>query len=342
MSDDRYYAQIDGLRALCIAIVVASHTNALGMYGQGGLAVVFCFVISGFLLVNPGQTNGEKKIIGSVKSVLAYYIRKIIRLLIPYYIILLITIWLTGSYDGLFGNLTFTQSTGHFWFLQQEVVFCIISPIIIFFLFCLKQTCKFNDLMIAIVLFFLALLSKKYLSTNIFYLYGNGNKQQFELFIFLIGMAFGYLCRGGVKENSKPLINIICVIIFLFMFLSSAYFLSKFFNVNSAYFIGWQKPLLCSLIAGLFLVLIVIYPNCIINNILKSPVLVYLGKISYTIYLVHYSMLSYVAPLPSANKRFFAVYILGVGIAELMYQYIEKPFKMVSKKITGYLVSDDS
>lgn len=89
MDDNKYYEQIDGLRAMCIAIVVASHTRAFGMYGQGGLAVAFCFVISGFLAVSPAQKDGEEKIIGNMNGILIYYIKRIIRLLIPYYIILI-------------------------------------------------------------------------------------------------------------------------------------------------------------------------------------------------------------------------------------------------------------
>jgi len=285
--------------------------------------------------------DGEEKIIGNMNGILIYYIKRIIRLLIPYYIILIITTWLTDSFEHLPGNLAFTQSTGHFWFLQQEVLFCLIFPIIAWSVSFFKRALKFNNLWIFFVLFLCSLLSRKYLSTDIFFLNGNGKKLQFELFIFLIGMSFGYLYKWwkyscNEKIIFKPIINITCVLTLMFMFLSSEFFLSKLDNSFSGYFIGWEKPLLCALIAGLLLMLILIYPNCIINKILKCPILVYLGKISYTIYLVHYSMLHYVAPLSTNNKKFFAVYILSAGVAALMYKYIEQPCKKISKRITKF------
>src|SRR3546814_15169046 len=41
---------IDGLRGLAMLVVVASHTNAFGMAGQGSIGVLLFFVLSGYVL----------------------------------------------------------------------------------------------------------------------------------------------------------------------------------------------------------------------------------------------------------------------------------------------------
>ena len=45
--------QFDGLRFLASMTVVASHTAALGLYGQGGVMVSLFFVLSGFFMAMP-------------------------------------------------------------------------------------------------------------------------------------------------------------------------------------------------------------------------------------------------------------------------------------------------
>lgn len=55
------YVQLDGLRAFAICLVVVSHTQAFKLTGQGGLAVSFFFVLSGYLLVLPWKKDGEER-----------------------------------------------------------------------------------------------------------------------------------------------------------------------------------------------------------------------------------------------------------------------------------------
>src|SRR3546814_17230942 len=44
---------IDGLRGLAMLVVVASHTHAFGMAGQGSIGVLLFFVLSGYVLTMP-------------------------------------------------------------------------------------------------------------------------------------------------------------------------------------------------------------------------------------------------------------------------------------------------
>ncbi len=44
---------LDGIRGLAVLIVIASHTGAFGMGGQGSLGVLLFFFLSGFVLTLP-------------------------------------------------------------------------------------------------------------------------------------------------------------------------------------------------------------------------------------------------------------------------------------------------
>lgn len=60
MKENRWN-QFDGLRYIASLIIVASHTGALGLTGQGGLMVVLFFVLSGYFFSKPMLLNGEEK-----------------------------------------------------------------------------------------------------------------------------------------------------------------------------------------------------------------------------------------------------------------------------------------
>lgn len=142
--------QLDGLRAISILLVIFSHTGASAQFSLpvswfgwqmfGRLGVRVFFVISGFLITNLLLT--EKEECGNI-SLLRFYGRRTFRILLPYYAFLgalvvgqaLGLVRLTSG--DLLHALTYTTNyqadrswvTGHAWSLAVEEQFYLLWPL---------------------------------------------------------------------------------------------------------------------------------------------------------------------------------------------------------------------
>lgn len=327
------YEQLDGLRAFAVCLVVASHTNAFKMTGQGGLAVAFFFVLSGYLLVLPWMKDGEERFC-SLSGILSFYWRRILRLIPVYYVVYIAAHWLTDSTESLVDHLLFINCSGHLWFLQQEVLFYVLAPLFMLILALLKKKGKFPNLLIAALLFVGAHYAQKYLKANVFYLMGNGKKQYFRLGIFLMGMAFGYVQKSMSFSSIKNIVgkitaDIVGIILLAASVFSSAYFLAKFNPNLSQYYVGWTKPLWCAFGSGILLLLITWNKDGYLSRFFRLPFLVYIGKMSYVIYLVHFFMLPY-AGFSSPKKMFCAIFAASLGLAAVWNEWFEKPLQKLA------------
>lgn len=334
------FEQIDGIRAFAIALVVASHTQAFRLYGQGGLAVAIFFALSGFMLVFPTKEDGEEQF-ASFKSICLFYIKKIIRLIPTYYIIFLTVHWVTDSSESLLDNLLFRNCYGHLWFLQQEVVFLMIAPYLMLLLYLLKKILKkilkVNNIIIAVLLLISARPIQEFLTSHGFYLMGNGRPQPFRIGLLLIGMAFGYLYKSSRNFRIKSALgkvgaDVICLILMFASVFSSAYFLGKINPALEGYQVGWYRPYLCALASGLFFIMILYNSDGFLAKVLQFPIIVYIGKVSYSIYLIHFFIIPY-APFSANKKIFVAVFLASLGISSLLYEWIEKPVQALFTKI---------
>lgn len=135
------WEQLDGLRAFAICLVVASHTQAFHLTGQGGLAVAFFFVLSGYLLVLPWKKDGEERFC-SLSGILFFYRKRFLRLIPAYYVVYLAAHWLTDSTESIAKHLLFLNCSGHLWFLQQEILFYLLAPFFMLLLALLKKKRK--------------------------------------------------------------------------------------------------------------------------------------------------------------------------------------------------------
>ncbi len=329
------WEQLDGLRAFAIGLVVASHTQAFKLTGQGGLAVAFFFVLSGYLLVLPWSKDGEERFC-SLSGILTFYWRRFLRLIPAYYAAYLMAHWLTDSTESLVDHLLFLNCSGHLWFLQQEVLFYILAPFLMLILAFLKKKGKFPNLLLAILLFVAAHFAQKYLRVNVFYLMGNGKKQSFRLGIFLMGMAFGYVQKSGILSYIKSIpgkiaADLIGVVLLIASVFSSAYFLARFNPNLSEYYVGWSKPLWCAFGSGLLLLVLTLNKDGYLSRLFRLPFIVYIGQMSYVIYLVHFFIIPHVS-FPSPTKTFCAVFAASLGLAALWNDWIEKPLQKLASR----------
>lgn len=195
--EKKRFEQIDGLRALAVFLVVTSHTAAFGLQGQGGLGVDIFFVLSGFFCILPFLK--DKKGYKDFKSVLKYFIKKIIRIIPLYYIVILSVFFIDGntnnikSVSDLIKNMLFIECDGHLWYLQQEMFFYLITPLLIRICCFVSSKFKIKDKYMFIILFISSILLNVFLTENVVHFYSNGQNQKIRIGIFLLGFAFGYL-----------------------------------------------------------------------------------------------------------------------------------------------------
>ena len=89
---------------------------------------------------------------------------------------------------------------------------------------------------------------------------------------------------------------------------------------------------------GLFILLLLILSSDKIQNLLSAKPLVYLGKISYSFYLLHFGILLIMTEIFATinSIAFFIIYLAStILISVLSYSRIEKPFIETGHKLTG-------
>jgi peptidoglycan/LPS O-acetylase OafA/YrhL len=101
----RRFANLDGIRALCILPVVWHHTHGVQSWkvaGRGFLGVDMFFVLSGFLIVS--RLLREESTTGTV-SLRSFYRRRVLRIFPLYYAVLAFaTLWMLAAPDSTSGQ----------------------------------------------------------------------------------------------------------------------------------------------------------------------------------------------------------------------------------------------
>ena len=286
------FQNIQGLRAISVISVIFFHYE-INYFKGGYLGVDIFFVISGYLMSLILDVKIDKK------NIVNFYIKRIKRILPALIFIILITLIFgffllgTANYERLgkssissllfLSNFFFWREWGYFdlnslskpllhtWSLSVEMQFYFIFPVILFVLNNIFK--KIEIIFKLIFLFSIAILiTEIFVETKkvaTFYL------MPFRLSEFLIG-SIGYYCEK--KYNNKlnnSYIFIFALIIILICFLN--------FDKDTR-FPGISSFLPC------FMAIIIILnkDNYLANKILKSNFLIFLGNISYSLYLVHW------------------------------------------------------
>jgi peptidoglycan/LPS O-acetylase OafA/YrhL len=332
----KYRPDIDGLRALAVLSVVLFHAGFTWLPG-GFVGVDVFFVISGYLI-----TRILIDEVGTSRfSIAHFYVRRARRILPALYFISFIVFFLGAIFllpiefvglsktilaTNLFGsNFLFWKQDNYFdtsaelkpllhtWSLAVEEQFYIFWPL--FLAFSLRRGWRFHWLILLLISFSFAFASLFLLKKPIavFYL------PMFRAWELLIGagLATGVLSNieGRLWKNS-------CSMIGLSLLVLSALLLNK-----SLPFPGWNALPPCMGAA----LLIAAGKNAVVNRyLLSAQSLVFVGLISYSLYLWHWPLLAYVRVLNLGQLPPFyaaAVVIFSIMLAALTWKYVEKPFR---------------
>lgn len=286
------FQNIQGLRAISVISVIFFHYE-INYFKGGYLGVDIFFVISGYLMSLILDVKIDKK------NIVNFYVKRIKRILPALIFIILITLIFgffllgTASYERLgkssissllfLSNFFFWREWGYFdlnslskpllhtWSLSVEMQFYLIFPVILFVLSNIfkkiKIILKLIFLFIVAILITEAFVETKKIAT--FYL------MPFRLSEFLMGSIGYYYEKKYNNKLNNSYIFIFALIIILICFLN--------FDKDTK-FPGISSFLPC------FMAIIIILnkDNYLANKILKSNFLIFLGNISYSLYLVHW------------------------------------------------------
>ena len=357
-----YRADIDGLRAFAVLAVVAFHAFPVWLKG-GYIGVDVFFVISGYLITRIifENYNSDKF------SFLNFYGRRIIRLF-PALIIVMVTAlgfgWfalLDDEYaqlgkhvfggaifisnfiywDEAIGYLTNNNETKpmlHLWSLAVEEQFYIVWPLLIFIGLRFKINLLIFTVLIIIFSFTWNLASIKDMPTEVFYwpigrfwelLSGSAlawlllykHKMLTEVKIRIDQHLVNFMYKDKMVKEGETTLNVMS---FLGLFILTISVVQ--FHKGLSFPGGWA---VFPVIGALFV--IASGPKAWVNRmILMNPIAVWIGLISYPLYLWHWPILSFMYILdggvPSRELRIFAV-CLSVFAAWLTYKVIERPFR---------------
>jgi peptidoglycan/LPS O-acetylase OafA/YrhL len=144
-----YRPQLDGLRALAVAAVITQHFD-LARFG-GDFGVHLFFVLSGFLITGillDGREAIERQHVSRMHVLRQFYIRRFLRIFPLYYLVVIASILIGAAYARDYAPwlLSFTINIkmtlqrwyignfAHFWSLAVEEQFYLVWPWVILFL----------------------------------------------------------------------------------------------------------------------------------------------------------------------------------------------------------------
>lgn len=336
---------LDGLRAISILLVVISHAW-LGYIVPGGLGVTIFFFISGFIITRLMLTEWDKTTTVCIRQ---FYLRRLFRLmpaLIVFVLISLLTMhyaevhWKWAELSSVF--FYFANYYGIFfgfsgdalppplaitWSLAVEEHFYLVFPIL--FLSLIKSPRLFLKLILAAMLIVLAwrLYLGWYVGLDnlVHYRIYKATDTRFDSILY--GTAFSILiARYSCATDffSKTWVFLFGILLML----ATLLFRDEIFRETLRY--SLQGIALACMFFQLVLT------EGFFSRILASRAMVYIGRISYSLYLYHwlaYAIVSRWMPDAHLAMRMLVMGVLSFLSAHLSYRYIEQTFLKIGKPV---------
>lgn len=335
----KFRPDIQGIRALAVLLVVLFHLNAAVLPG-GFIGVDIFFVISGYLISGIILNKRAK----GTFNLLEFYNSRIKRIVPAFLLMILIVaivgVWIYvisdsgtlrkslfwsfifnsnryfGTLDTYFGASSSENPLLHTWTLAIEMKFYLLLPFLLFF-FKRSWIPYCFAILIAILLY--------YSYYNIHFLH-----RKSEIYFslparipeFLIGALFVFVPKNNLLLK-RP-ISLFFSIIGLSLILLSAFLL----NENSPF------PGFLVLWPCIGAALLLITEGNFIKSLLEQKVMVFIGELSYSIYLWHWPLMAFIryyyATYHFNAFQVFLICITTLVISFLSYRYVENYFRKLN------------
>ncbi len=346
MNKLEYRKDIDGLRAIAVLAVLLFHLDPRYL-NAGYLGVDIFFVISGYLITRIVYME----VMSQKYTFINFYVRRSKRILPPlyfmavltliagYFILLPLDFYKTGiSIVGAIvfaSNMQFALRTGdyfssdssewpmlHTWSLSVEEQYYFLLPLALIFIIRFKKINLIAALsVVAIASFFLAeyMSAKSNLAGTSYYILPT------RIGELLVGSILAIIHARGIiaKSNSNILTGIAAATLIVTLI---------FFN-KQLVFPGFSALLACIPIA-----LIIHSENTWINKLLANKRVVWVGLISYSLYLFHWPVLAFARYILNTTEGYLHL-PLGVqaiclalifGLSTFSYYAVERPLRTLN------------
>lgn len=331
---------IQGLRALAVILVIIFHINEKWLPG-GFVGVDMFFVISGYLISKALIKQTDLKafsysvfILNRIKRIVpAYFVMCLVSIVVVIYLfipsdvltflyhlrrgVFFTTNQVFATATDYFGAKSFENPLLHTWSLSIEMQFYLFLP----FLFMLFSKNKYKIILLIgtiILLIYTQFQLQDELNKQSIYFSTTARIAEFATGIFLNFMP----TSQNSSKKTKTALSLLSVMILLLSFI--------FINEQSIF------PGFLALPACIATALLIWVEDTKVNSILSSKFFVFIGTISYSLYLWHWPILAFyryyygdynIAPL----SIFFLIVIIFL-ISIFSYYFIEEFFRKVKNK----------
>jgi peptidoglycan/LPS O-acetylase OafA/YrhL len=346
----KYRSDIDGLRAIAVLFVLMFH-GGLSLFPSGFIGVDIFFVISGFLITSIIKASLKN----SDFSLSGFYVRRLWRLQPALITVIIFTLILatifylptdfidyirSAKYTTLLtSNQYFARSTTgyaspdtayllllHTWSLSIEWQWYLLLPAGILLLnrYLSDRNAKIVTLIITVSMLGLSLyLSDKYPSKSYYFLTS-------RIFEFMIGgclIVFNH-AQLKLKQSTASILGVLSLVAIIYCATRT--------NIVLGY--PDYHAVIVS-IATALLILVGTSTNGIASRILSLPPLVFVGSISYSLYLWHWPIFATGRYLGLTENTLFTIicFVVTFVAAYLSYIFIEKPCRKIRWSLTKSL-----
>lgn len=334
-----YIPSIDGLRAIAVSLVLLFHVKIPFLMG-GYIGVDVFFVISGFLITR-GIIGGSEKGHFTFRN---FYIRRAVRLFPALFATILATLVagffilspaaleeMSGSALAatlFFANIFFALDAGYFdtashlkpllhmWSLSVEEQFYLVWPVtVIVLLKVLKAKAKYAIPIIGLLSFAAAVWYEPQNANFVFFM------TPFRIFQFCIGaaLAFWAFPRVGHKQGYIGIASMVLLVAWCIW-------------IGDRITGVIPTALVPAALTGVF---IATARSSILDAVFASKIAVWLGRRSYSIYLVHWPIIVYFGiktgfDFSLLDQAILVTVSLVLGAA--LYNFVEEPLRIHGKQ----------
>lgn len=344
--NNKRFGHIDSMRAIAALLVVWLHTSEIfvkistpsvqdGLYQVahffdfGRIGVVIFFAISGFVI--PASLSGNR-----LEGTRAFIIKRFFRMYPLYWLSIpfgLITSWYIWGKDisgtAILWNFTMVQEAvgypsiqGLYWTLQTELAFYALC-VGLFLTGLLRSVWVLSGLA---AMFTLAHLGPPVLALIGVHVPSISSPALATMSLNLGVMFWGALFRAWVDQRAFPAAANVPLFGYVIAWLCLVLYAIKLYAINAAY---WQ-------LVAPYAIGISAFAALAISKRVTSPLLVWLGTVSYSIYLLHPVVLYTISSLVQLSDMewlkgwttggyMLLAIIMTVLLSALTYRYVERP-----------------